>query len=122
MQQRIVLRYSLAFKQKVVSEIESGKLTASEARRRYDIKGCETITLWLKKMGKNHLLARVVRVEMKGEKDQLKELKKKNKELESAVANLHLEVLVLKSVINVADAHYGVDLKKTFGEKGHKKP
>ena len=36
-EQRIIHRYSSSFKQKVISEIESGKLTIAEARRIYSI-------------------------------------------------------------------------------------
>jgi transposase len=120
--QQIIKLYSLAFKQKVVSEIEAGKLTATEARRFYDIKGCETVKSWIKKMGKHHLLAKVVRIEMKDEKDTIKELKKQKKELESALAQEVLKNLALESLIEAAEDHYGTNLKKTFGEKESKKP
>ena len=69
-------KYSTAFKQKVISEIESGKLTIAEARRIYDIKSQQTIYEWLRKYGKNHLIKKIVRVEMKDEKDKLKELER----------------------------------------------
>ena len=39
----ITYKYSTAFKQKVISEIESGKLTIAEARKIYDIKSSPTI-------------------------------------------------------------------------------
>jgi hypothetical protein len=41
----VTYQYSLAFKQKVVSEIESGKYSVGEARRIYDIKGPGTKSL-----------------------------------------------------------------------------
>jgi transposase len=119
--QKIVLQYSLAFKQKIVSEIESGGMTLAEARRSYDIRGCATIQNWMKKLGKNHLLSKVVRIEMKDEKDQIKELIKEKKALESALAQEHLKNLVLESLVEVAGEHYKVDLKKTFGDKASKK-
>ena len=119
--QRTVKQYSMAFKQKVVGEIESGKMTAREASRIYDIRGAETIRVWIQKMGKNHLLAKVVRIEMQDEKDVIKELKRQKKELESALAQEHLKNLVLESLIEAAGEHYGSDLKKTFGQKGSKK-
>jgi len=53
---RTVKRYSTAFKQKVVSEIESGQLSIGDARRLYDITGGETIQKWIRRFGKNHLL------------------------------------------------------------------
>jgi len=119
--QKISYRYSLAFKQKIVSEIESGKFSIGEARRIYDIKGCETIQGWLKRLGKHHLLARVVRIEMKGEKDRLKQLEREKKQLESALAQEHLKNICLEALIESAEEHYGVNLKKNFGDKASKK-
>ena len=66
------IRYSISFKQKVVKEIEEEGLSISEAGRRYDIRGAETINKWLKELGRSHLLNRVIRVEMKGEKDRFR--------------------------------------------------
>lgn len=114
---RIQYRYSTAFKQKVISEIESGKLTIAEARRIYDIKGCGTIQYWIKKYGKNHLLNKVVRIEMKDEKDRVKELERQKQELESALAQSQLKVLCLESLIESVEEHYNIDVKKNFGSK-----
>ncbi len=52
------IRYRLrsAFKQKVILEFESGKLTIAEARKIYDIRSQPTIYEWLGKYGKNHLI------------------------------------------------------------------
>jgi transposase-like protein len=111
----------LAFQQRVISEVESGKYTISEARRVYDIKGAQTIKIWAEKMGKDHLPARVVRIEMKDEKDTIRELKRQKKELESALAQEVLKNLALESLIEAAGDHYKTDLKKTFGEKESKK-
>jgi transposase len=119
--ERFIKRYSLAFKQQVVSEIESGKLSPSKARQIYDIGGAETIKIWIQQMGKQHLLTRVLRIEMPDEKDRIKELKKQKKELESALAKEVLKNLALESLLEAAEEHYGTDLKKTFGEKGSKK-
>lgn len=118
---RIFYRYSLAFKQKVVSEIESGRLTQFDARKMYGIAGCDTIQKWIKKLGKNHLLNKVVRIEMKDEKDRIKELQREKRDLESALAQAHLKNLVLESLIEAAEEHYQVDLKKTFGTEASKK-
>ncbi|HET9432844.1 MAG TPA: transposase [Chitinophagaceae bacterium] len=119
--QKISYRYSLAFKQKIVGEIEAGKFSIGEARRIYDIKGCGTIPDWLKRFGKHHLLDKVVRIEMKGEKDKLKQLEREKKQLESALAQEHLKNLCLEALIESAEKHYGVDLKKNFGDKASKK-
>jgi len=122
MSDRQVYRYSLAFKQKIVSEIETGKLSIEQARNIYDIGGGSTIQRWLKKFGKHHLLSKVVRIEMKDEKDKLKELERQKQELESALAQAHLKNICLESLIESVEEHYKVDVKKTFGQKVSTKP
>ena len=110
--QREVLRYSHAFKQKVVGEIESGKMTKNTAKELYGIKGGSTINYWIKKMGKNHLLNKVVRIEMKDEPSKLKELKQRTQELEKALADAHLKLLAYETYIEVAESELGRSLKK----------
>lgn len=111
-EQKVVLRYSTAFKLKVVEQIERGELTVQEARRVYDIRGGQTIQRWLAKHGKSHLLSRVVRIEMKDEKDRIKQLEAEKKKLESALAQAHMKNLFLEEVITLAKEEYGIDLKK----------
>jgi transposase-like protein len=115
--QRVFHRYSLAFKQKVVAEIERGELKIGDAQRIYDIRGNETIQSWIRKLGKNHLLNKVVRIEMKDEKERIKELEKQVKGLESALAQSHVKNIALESLIECAEEHYQTDLKKNFGGK-----
>lgn len=115
--QRVIIRYSTAFKQKVVDEIEEGKLTISEARKLYDIRGGPTIQLWIKKFGKLHLLNKVVRIEMKDEVSKIKQLEKQKRELESALAQAHLKILAYESLIEVAEKDLGIDLKKNIERK-----
>jgi transposase len=111
---REILRYSSAFKHKVVSEIESGKLKIFEAQKLYGINGARTIQQWIQKFGKLHLLNKVVRIEMKDEVARIKQLEKEKKELESALAQAHLKLLAYESVIEVAEENLGIDIKKNF--------
>ena len=115
--QRVFHRYSLAFKQKVVSEIERGELKIGDAQRIYDIRGNDTVQSWIRKLGKNHLLNKVVRIEMKDEKEKIKDLEKQVKELESALAQSHVKNIALESLIECAEEHYQADFKKNFGGK-----
>ena len=117
---RTIKRYSIAFQQKVVNEIESGELTIGAARRLYDITGHETIQKWIIKLGKSHLLNKVVRIEMKDEKDRIKELEKKVRQLESALADEHIKNIVLESLVDIAREKYGIDLKKKNGREPSK--
>ena len=112
--ERTIKRYSLAFKQKVVSEIESGQLTISQAQKLYHITGGITIQNWLKKLGKSHLLNKVIRVETTDEVSRLKELSQLNRQLESALAQAHLKIVALESILDEASRVYGEDIKKKF--------
>ena len=114
---RISIRYSEPFKLHVISEIESGSLTVEGARRLYGIKGGETVQNWLKRYGRNHLLGKVVRVERPDERDQVKELEKKVRELESALAQSQVKLLAYESLVAVAEEHCKIDFKKNFGHK-----
>ncbi len=113
-QERIIKRYSTAFKHKVVNEIESGRLSISGAQKLYSIGGSLTIQKWIKKLGKLHLLNKIVRVELKDEISKLKELEKRNKELESALANAHIKIVTYETLIEVAEEELGVDIKKNL--------
>lgn len=107
-------RYSLAFKQKVASEIESGRLTMSEAQKLYSIGGSVTIQRWLEALGKDHLIDKVVRVETRDEVCRLKQLEDDNRRLESALARAHLKIVSLETLIEQANRVYQTDLKKNF--------
>lgn len=107
-------QYSTAFKRKVVSEIESGKLNKNQARSLYSIGGGSTIQQWIKKFGKLHLLNKVIRIEMKDEVSKLKQLEKEKRDLESSLAQAHLKLVVYESIIEVAEEELGKDLKKNL--------
>ena len=113
----IIKHYSAAFKRKVISEIESGKYNKSEAMKIYDITGGATINSWLKKYGKNHLISKIVRIEMADETNKIKELEQRIKFLEKALADSEIKNIISESVIEVATEHFGVDIKKNFGSK-----
>ena len=109
------LRYSESFKLKVIQEIESGKMTVNGAHLRYGIGSTDTIRRWAKKYGKNHLLGKEIRVETREEKDRLRELGKDKQRLESALAQSQLKVMALEKLIEIAEKHYKVDIKKNSG-------
>ena len=117
-----VVRYSEAFKLQVVSELETGKLGCIfEARKRYAIKGVGTVDRWIRKYGKNHLLKKVVRVESTNERDQLIELKKKNRELESALSDAHLDLRLERAWLKIACSG-GIDDVESFKKKANGTP
>ncbi len=111
---RKIIRYSDCFKQSVVSEVEKKGLTIQQARDRFGIKGTNTIQLWLKKYGRNHLLNKVVRVETKDEINELKQLREENKRLKIAYAELAIDHKLSEKVLEKADELMGLDLKKKY--------
>ena len=116
--QETVIRYSEAFKLQIVGELESGKFrTHQEARQRYGITGGNTIPLWLKKYGKNHLLPRIVRVESVNEKDQIKALKKEIAQLKEAVADSRVQELIHRAAFEVACKEYGLGTPEEVKKK-----
>jgi len=84
-------------------------------RRRYGIGGGATIQKWIKQLGKNHLLNKIVRVEMKGEKDRIKEMEAEIKKLKIALADAAMEKYAMETLLKVAGEHYGEDIKKNLG-------
>jgi transposase len=116
-QQKETIRYSISFRQKVVKEIEEEGLKVTEAARRYGIKGAATIQRWIAKFGKNHLLNKIVRVEMKGEKDELKALQAEIKKLKIALADATMEKHALETLIQIVNENYQTDVKKNLGQK-----
>ncbi len=116
-QQKETFRYSISFKQKVVREIEEEGLTFLQARRQYGIKGGDTIQSWVRKFGKNHLLNKIVRVEVKGEKDRVKELEAEIKKLKIALADATMEKHALETLIDIVNENYQTDVKKNLGQQ-----
>ena len=119
-QSKVTIRYSISFKQKVVREVEEEGLGIMEAARRYGIKGGSTVQKWIRQFGKNHLLNKVVRVEMKGEKDRVKELEAEIKKLKIALADSTMEKHALETLIDIVNEHYHTDVKKNLGQQPSK--
>jgi transposase len=111
-EQSVIKHYSSAFKLKVVNEIESGKLSINQAKEIYDIGGNTTISRWIKNLGRNHLLSKIVRIEMKDENDKLKELKERVRQLEKLLANKELDGLMNEAFLDLLAEDQGVDLEE----------
>ena len=118
MMNRTIMRYSEAFKLKIVNELETGKLSCiNEARKRYGIIGCGTIQYWLRKYGKNHLLNKVIKVNTLDEKDEFREQKTRIRQLEKALADAHLDLIIEKEYFNMACEVANIDDPEKFKKK-----
>jgi transposase len=119
-ERKIVTRYSHAFKQQVIQQIEDGRITLSQARRKYGIKGHGTIPFWIKRMGKLDLLPKLIRVEKPNEKDKIQELERQVRELKEALADTQLSRVIAESQFEVLCEQQGLnpeDVKKKLKAK-----
>ena len=116
-EQKTTIRYSISFRQKVIKEIEEEGLPVSTVARRYGIKGGNTVQRWLKIYGKNHLLNKIIRIEMKDEKDRIKELESELKKLKIALADATLANNAMETLIDIVNEHYHTDVKKNLGPR-----
>lgn len=122
MRERRVLRYSACFKRQVVDDLESGRFDSIEAaRQHYGIGGMSTIQKWLKRYGKNHLQAKVVRVEKPGEADQIRQLKAKVARLEQALGQTQAQNVLNAQYLNLACEALGEEVE-AFRKKCDGKP
>ena len=112
MPERRVLRYSECFKHAVVAELEEGRFgSIGAAKEHYGSGGDGTIERWLKRFGKNHLRAKVVRVEKPDEVDQLRALKAKIAELERALGQTQAQKILEEEFLKRACARLGEDVE-----------
>ena len=105
-----IIRYSESFKRQLIGDLESGKLkSAAHAQRVYGITGSCTVSNWVKKYGSDRLQPKRVRIETIKERDELKESKKRIRELEAALADAHIDFLLEESFFEIACERMGED-------------
>jgi len=113
------IRYSEAFKRQVVEELESGKFRSiCEANRAYNIRGADTLQRWVRRYGNEKILPKKVKIETMKERDELKEAKKRIRELEAALADAHIDHALSDAYVQIACERMGEDpasFKKKHG-------
>lgn len=108
---RSYIRYSEAFKRQVVAEIESGKLgSIAEANRVYGIRGAATVPMWIRKYGREGTLPKKVKIETLKERDEIKEARQRIRQLESALADAHIDCSLGDSYLKIACDRLGIDV------------
>jgi len=114
--QKEFVSYSEAFKMQVVEELSQGKFASIlQAQKVYGIRGMATIQGWVKKYGKAELLPKRVRVETMAEIDELKEAKKRIRDLEKALSDSHMDYCLERAFLEIACEKMGTtreELKK----------
>jgi len=103
-----LIRYSEAFKRQVVDEIERGKFNSIfGASKAYRIKGSRTVGGWVRKYGRDDLLPKIMRIESLKERDEIKEARKRIKDLEAALADAHIDCCLGNAFLEIACERMG---------------
>ena len=111
-----VIRYSEAFKKQVVREYEAGA-SARSLSEKYGIKGGNTINTWLKKYGREGGRYKLMVIQKPEEQERVKQLEKRVRDLEQALAQVMLDKLMLGSRVEVIEAEEGIEVKKKIGRR-----
>jgi transposase-like protein len=89
---RKVVRYSEAFKLRLVEDMANGKYKSlDEALRRNGIRGASTVNKWVKQYGREDMLPQRVKVETMNEIDELQAARRRIRDLEAALADAHMD-------------------------------
>jgi transposase-like protein len=84
---RNVVRYSEAFKLRLVEDMAGGKYKSlDEAGRRNGICGSATLVKWIKQYGREDILPKRIKEETMDETDEMKAARRRIGELEAALA------------------------------------
>jgi len=112
-------RFTEAMKLHVVGEVESGRISQSEASRRYGILGHSTILKWCRKYGKlpSHRGTRKGLMRMDEKEIELLRLKNENKALKQELEDERFKVVVMETLVDVAERELGIPIRKKYGAK-----
>jgi transposase-like protein len=113
------LFYTEVFKQKIVSEVVSGKLTQRQAQMIYGIRGNATILYWIRQsQGKPGYEKKPVQLANFAEvkKDIIhRKLEEENKELKELLRVAELRADLWQHAIEVAENKFNIDILKKYG-------
>jgi transposase len=117
-ERKAVMRYSEAFKLQVVRQLEQGHFENPwEAGQAYGVKGTHTVSNWVRRFGKDHLLGKLVRVMRADEQSEVKALRKRVRELQAALADAHLDMKIEAAYVKLACEAAGIQDVAEFKKK-----
>lgn len=128
--------YSMSFKLNLVREIESGRISISESRKKYGIQGDSTVRKWLIKYGNFDWDNKTPSNMVKSPEQKIMELEAKVKLLEKQKALLERQAyvadkksIIFDMMIDLAEQEYQINIRKNsspelspLSQKEQKKP
>jgi len=113
------LFYTEAFKQKIVHEVLSGKLSKRQASLIYGIKGNATILYWINQSrglrGNEKRTTAVANFTEMKKNIQDKKLEEENKELRELLRVAELRADLWQHAIEIAEKKFNIDIIKKYG-------
>jgi len=110
------IRYSEAFKMAVVRELEANDLAYLHVQRKYGIGGGSTVQQWVRKYG-NGSRGKIIRVEKPEEISEVERLKKRVRQLETALANSNIDLALERAYTEMACERAGIKDVEAFKKK-----
>lgn len=113
--------YSLSFREHVAQDYRRGVLSASQVAEKYGLPSKYTVKNWVRRHVGNAEIAPSIPEEMtEEEKDKLKALERRVKDLERQLEDERLRSLGYSTMIDVAEEELGVPIRKKPGSKQSK--
>ena len=119
MNEGMSVRFTEAFKLHVVEEVESGRITQSDAGRKYGILGHSTILKWCHKYGRHttQRSARDMEMRMDKKETELLLLQNEIKALKQELEDARFKNVVLETLVDVAERELAIPIRKKYGAK-----
>lgn len=110
--------FSESFKIYIIDEIEAGRLSQTEANRKYGILGHSTVQKWLRKYGSvRYRNGKRKTPIMSNETHEVLRLENEIKALKRELDDARLKNVVLETFVDVAEKELGIPIRKKYGAK-----
>lgn len=111
--------YTEVFKMQIVREVEGGKITQEDARRRYGISGHSTILKWSRKYGRmtDRQEKGVQKIVMEEKDIEILNLRNENQALKEELERARIKNVVLETLVDVAERELQIPIRKKYGAK-----
>ena len=113
------LFYTEAFKQKIINEVLSGKLSKRQASLIYGIRGSATVLYWIRQSqglgGREKQWAPVANFAEMKKNIHDKKLEEENKELKELLRVAELRADLWQHAIEIAEKKFNIDIVKKYG-------
>ena len=113
--------YSEELRRHIVSQIENGDLTVSQAVREYAIGSPQSVYNWMYKYSRTLKKGICLVMEKDSHQKTNEDLRKQIKELEAALGRKTMEADLYRIIVEQASKELEMDLKKNFGEQVSKR-